>query len=156
MCAPRVVAVVVLASEALGNRHTQSRSQFACCCNSIPMYTCLPTTLVGADMSTRSMTNGLATAPHACLHLKAHAQVPRIARSRLLVPSGHAQLANMLSSEALFYTCIIPFIIFFGSFAALMYPNKDYLHPTGERPCFASRALVAVSWHACALDVLAY
>lgn len=44
----------------------------------------------------------------------------------------HPQLANVLSSEALFYTCIIPFIIFFGSFAGLMYPMRDILHPTGE------------------------
>jgi AAA family ATP:ADP antiporter len=41
------------------------------------------------------------------------------------------QLANVLSSEALFYTCIIPFIIFFGSFAFIMYPLRDTLHPTG-------------------------
>lgn len=44
-----------------------------------------------------------------------------------------AQLSNRLSSEALFYTCIIPFIAFFGSFAAIMYPMRDALHPTGER-----------------------
>ncbi len=42
------------------------------------------------------------------------------------------QLANVLSSEALFYTCIIPFIMFFGSFAAILYPMRDTLHPTGE------------------------
>ena len=41
------------------------------------------------------------------------------------------QLANVLSSEALFYTCIIPFIIFFGCFAAFMYPLRETLHPTG-------------------------
>ena len=45
---------------------------------------------------------------------------------------NHAQLANVLSAESLFYTCIIPFIIFFGSFAAIMYPMRDVLHPTGE------------------------
>jgi ATP/ADP translocase len=43
------------------------------------------------------------------------------------------QLANVLSTEALFYTCIIPFIIFFGSFAFLMYPLRDVLHPTGAQ-----------------------
>lgn len=41
------------------------------------------------------------------------------------------QLANVLSSEALFYACIIPFIIFFGCFATFMYPLRDVLHPTG-------------------------
>ena len=42
-----------------------------------------------------------------------------------------SQLSNTLTSEALFYTCIIPFIMFFGAFAALMYPLRDTLHPTG-------------------------
>lgn len=41
------------------------------------------------------------------------------------------QLANVLSSEALFYTCIIPFICFFGAFAFVFYPLRDVLHPTG-------------------------
>lgn len=41
------------------------------------------------------------------------------------------QLANVLSTEALFYTCIIPFIAFFGSFAFVLYPLRDVLHPTG-------------------------
>ena len=41
------------------------------------------------------------------------------------------QLANVLSTEALFYTCIFPFIAFFGSFAFVLYPLRDVLHPTG-------------------------
>lgn len=42
----------------------------------------------------------------------------------------YAKLANSLSTEALFYTCIIPFICFFGAFAFVFYPNRDLLHPT--------------------------
>lgn len=42
------------------------------------------------------------------------------------------QLANVLSTEGLFYACIIPFIIFFGSFAFVLYPLRDIIHPTGE------------------------
>jgi AAA family ATP:ADP antiporter len=42
------------------------------------------------------------------------------------------QLSNRLSNEALFYTVIFPFIAFFGAFAFVIYPNKDYLHPTSE------------------------
>ena len=41
------------------------------------------------------------------------------------------ELANVLSAEALFDTCIIPFICFFGAFAFLFYPLRDVLHPTG-------------------------
>ena len=42
------------------------------------------------------------------------------------------QLANVLSSEMLFYACIVPFIMFFASFAFVLYPLRDILHPTGE------------------------
>ena len=45
-----------------------------------------------------------------------------------------AQLANVLSTEALFYACIFPFIAFFGSFAFILYPLRDTLHPTGALP----------------------
>jgi hypothetical protein len=40
----------------------------------------------------------------------------------------------VLSTETLFYTCIIPFIIFFGAFAFVIYPMRDALHPNGEQP----------------------
>ena len=42
------------------------------------------------------------------------------------------QLANVLNNEQLFYTCIFPFIAFFGAFAFVLYPMRDILHPTGE------------------------
>ena len=47
---------------------------------------------------------------------------------------GYAKLANVLPVETLFYVVIIPFLIFFGSFAGLMYPNREFLHPTSEIP----------------------
>jgi len=44
----------------------------------------------------------------------------------------YAKLSNILSKENLFYTCIIPFVIFFGAFAFIIYPNKAFLHPSIE------------------------
>ena len=44
----------------------------------------------------------------------------------------YAKLSNILSKENLFYTCILPFIIFFGAFALLIYPNRELLHPSTE------------------------
>lgn len=41
----------------------------------------------------------------------------------------YSKLSNMLSKEALFYTTITPFIVFFGLFALVIYPLKDALHP---------------------------
>jgi len=46
-----------------------------------------------------------------------------------------AQLANILSTEQLFYACIIPFIMFFGAFAFIMYPLRDTIHPHGAPAC---------------------
>jgi AAA family ATP:ADP antiporter len=44
----------------------------------------------------------------------------------------YAKLSNVLSKENLFYSCIIPFIVFFGAFAFIIYPNKALLHPSAE------------------------
>jgi hypothetical protein len=42
----------------------------------------------------------------------------------------YTKLSNVLSKEQLFYSCIFPFIAFFGTFAFFMYPLVDILHPT--------------------------
>jgi AAA family ATP:ADP antiporter len=42
----------------------------------------------------------------------------------------YTKLSNVLTTEQLFYTCIIPFIAFFGAFAFFIYPLRDVLHPT--------------------------
>ncbi|MBY0293095.1 MAG: NTP/NDP exchange transporter [Alphaproteobacteria bacterium] len=44
----------------------------------------------------------------------------------------YAKLSNVLSKENLFYTCLLPFILFFGAFALVIYPNKAFLHPSEE------------------------
>lgn len=41
----------------------------------------------------------------------------------------YAKLSNKLSKPALFYTTVIPFIIFFGLFGTVLYPLRDSLHP---------------------------
>eukprot|EP00775_Hariotina_reticulata_P008323 gene8323-8508_t len=75
----------------------------------------------------------------------------------------YAQLSNVLSTEALFYTCIIPFIIFFGSFAFVMYPLRDVLHPTAfcenlleqAGPRFAGPIAILRNWTYCLFYVMA-
>lgn len=44
----------------------------------------------------------------------------------------YAKLSNMLSKENLFYTTIVPFLVFFGVFAFFLYPNRDALHPNAS------------------------
>ena len=43
----------------------------------------------------------------------------------------YAKLSNVLSKQALFYTTITPFLIFFGLFATVIFPNQDALTPLG-------------------------
>ena len=60
--------------------------------------------------------------------------------------TSSVQLANVLSTEALFYACILPFIAFFGSFAFVMYPLRDVLHPTSKS---LYQVFLAVDCQAC-------
>lgn len=54
----------------------------------------------------------------------------------LVVPAAvlfmivYAKLSNILSKQALFYATLLPFLVFFGLFAAFLYPAKDFFHPT--------------------------
>ena len=56
-------------------------------------------------------------------------------KSYLILPSSlifallYAKLSNILSKEALFYTVITPFLLFFALFALYIYPNREILHP---------------------------
>ena len=42
----------------------------------------------------------------------------------------YAKLSNILSKEKLFYATVTPFILFFALFATVLYPGKEFLHPT--------------------------
>lgn len=41
----------------------------------------------------------------------------------------YAKLSNILSKENLFYTTILPFLLFFACFTLFLYPNREALHP---------------------------
>eukprot|EP00193_Tetraselmis_chui_P004026 CAMPEP_0177769938 /NCGR_PEP_ID=MMETSP0491_2-20121128/10627_1 /TAXON_ID=63592 /ORGANISM="Tetraselmis chuii, Strain PLY429" /LENGTH=593 /DNA_ID=CAMNT_0019287057 /DNA_START=106 /DNA_END=1887 /DNA_ORIENTATION=+ len=75
----------------------------------------------------------------------------------------YATLSNWMSTQQLFFTCLIPFVIFFGSFAYILYPLRDVLHPTqfcidlldkaGER--FAGPIAILRNWTFCVFYVMA-
>jgi len=44
----------------------------------------------------------------------------------------YAKLANAFSSEKLFYIVVTPFILFFGLFGFVLYPNIELLHPSAQ------------------------
>lgn len=75
----------------------------------------------------------------------------------------YTKLSNTLSSEQLFYTCIIPFIAFFASFAFVFYPMREALHPTAYcenlletmGPRFAGPIAIVRNWTYCLFYVMA-
>ena len=75
----------------------------------------------------------------------------------------YTKLSNVLSSESLFYACIFPFIAFFASFAFILYPLRDVLHPTEWAartlqtlgPRFAGPLAIVRNWTFCLFYVMA-
>ncbi len=59
---------------------------------------------------------------------------------------AYTKLSNILSREALFYTCLIPFLVFFGAFSFVIYPNKEWLHPTLESVSTLRASCPNVKW----------
>lgn len=50
----------------------------------------------------------------------------------------YAKLSNLLNKEKLFYVTIVPFLVFFGFFAFVMYPSRELLHPNASADYFQS------------------
>lgn len=44
----------------------------------------------------------------------------------------YAKLTNVLSRENVFYAVVTPFLVFFGAFAFIIYPNLEAFHPSVE------------------------
>lgn len=42
----------------------------------------------------------------------------------------YAKLTSILSREKVFYVVVTPFLVFFGAFAFILYPNIEFLHPS--------------------------
>lgn len=42
----------------------------------------------------------------------------------------YSKLSNVFNREQLFYVTLVPFIVFFGLFAFVIYPNRELLHPS--------------------------
>lgn len=72
----------------------------------------------------------LVTAPGSGAEAIPFLKVGGVVPAALIFMIIYAKLSNILSKEKLFYATIIPFIGFFILFATVLYPFKEYLHPT--------------------------
>lgn len=50
--------------------------------------------------------------------------------SAILFMLLYTKMSNVFSKENIFYATLAPFIVFFGCFALILYPNRDVLHPS--------------------------
>jgi ATP:ADP antiporter, AAA family len=75
----------------------------------------------------------------------------------------YTKLSNVLSKEALFYTVIFPFIAFFATFAFVLYPLRNVIHPTALAdkllatlgPSFLGPVAILRIWSFCLFYVMA-
>ena len=50
----------------------------------------------------------------------------------ILIMLLYSKLSNIFNREKLFYITLLPFILFFVLFAFVLYPYRDFLHPSAE------------------------
>ena len=48
-------------------------------------------------------------------------------------------MCDRMELKNVFYSCVIPFLIFFASFALFMYPARDFIHPHALVDVLASK-----------------
>ena len=65
----------------------------------------------------------------------------------------YAKLTNILSRENVFYAVVVPFLVFFGAFAFIIYPNLEALHPGAESIAALKAAHPALTGF---IDIYAY
>lgn len=68
----------------------------------------------------------------------------------------YAKASNILSNENLFYATLSPFIIFFGVFAFVIYPNREFFHPTVETIASLQAQFPSLHWPLALLGVWSY
>mgnify|MGYP004656359995 CR=1 FL=1 len=76
--------------------------------------------------------------------------------SAILFMLIYAKASNILSNENLFYATLSPFIIFFGLFAFVIYPNREWFHPTVETITALQAQFPSLHWPLALLGVWSY
>lgn len=88
--------------------------------------------------------------PEAISFMKLYMVLPAAILGMLL----YSKLTNLMKQDKVFYTIVSIFLVFFGSFAFILYPNADLIHPNPETinalvesfPRFKWFLLIAGQW----------
>jgi len=65
----------------------------------------------------------------------------------------YAKISNIFNKETVFYIVVAPFLLFFGVFAFLIYPNLAMLHPSAEWSAAAHASYPALGGF---IDIISY
>ncbi len=76
--------------------------------------------------------------------------------SAILFMLIYAKASNILSNEHLFYATLSPFIVFFGLFAFVIYPHREWFHPAVETISALQAQFPALHWPLALLGVWSY
>ncbi len=72
----------------------------------------------------------LVTAPGSSAEALVFLKVGGVVPAAIIFMLAYAKLSNLLSKEKLFYVTVSVFVAFFMLFAFVLYPAKEFLHPT--------------------------
>jgi AAA family ATP:ADP antiporter len=73
----------------------------------------------------------IVTAPNSGAEAIPFLKVYGVLPAALIFMFIYAKMSNLLSKPGLFYATVAPFILFFGIFSLVLYPNREKLHPDG-------------------------
>jgi AAA family ATP:ADP antiporter len=112
----------------------------------IPMSIMMFLVLVNYTLLRNTKDTLLITAPSCGVEVIPFLKMWGVMPCAILFFLAYTKLSNILSREALFYTCLIPFLVFFAAFSFIIYPNKEWLHPTLESISILRENCPNVKW----------
>ena len=76
--------------------------------------------------------------------------------SAILFMLVYTKASDILKNEHLFYATLSPFLLFFGLFAFVIYPNREWFHPSAETIAAWQAAYPTLHWPIALIGIWSY
>ena len=76
--------------------------------------------------------------------------------SAILFMLVYTKASDILKNEHLFYATLSPFLLFFGLFAFVIYPNREWFHPSAETIAAWQAACPTLHWPIALIGIWSY
>ncbi|MBP5190981.1 MAG: NTP/NDP exchange transporter [Opitutales bacterium] len=76
--------------------------------------------------------------------------------SAILFMLVYTKASDLLNNEQLFYATLSPFLLFFGLFAFVIYPNREWFHPNPETIAVWQAACPSLHWPIAIFGIWSY